>query len=194
MDLQHLLAIALFALASTGTPGPNNLMLMSSGANVGFKRTIPHMLGIMVGFSVMLTLIGVGLVGVFHTYPASQTILKYLSLGYLAYLAFKIATSKGSNTEQSYKPMTFIQAAGFQWVNPKGWSMALTAVSLFNAEGGMLALMVIVAVFFCANIPSVALWTAAGTQLQRWLTTGIRIKVFNYGMAGLLLASAVPML
>lgn len=167
---------------------------MSSGANVGFKRTIPHMLGIMVGFSVMLTLIGVGLVGVFHTYPASQTILKYLSLGYLAYLAFKIATSKGGNTEQSYKPMTFIQAAGFQWVNPKGWSMALTAVSLFNAEGGMLALMVIVAVFFCANIPSVTLWTAAGTQLQRWLTTGIRIKVFNYGMAGLLLASAVPML
>ncbi|GAM56009.1 transporter, lysE family [Vibrio ishigakensis] len=72
--------------------------------------------------------------------------------------------------------------------------MALTAVSLFNAEGGMLALMVIVAVFFCANIPSVTLWTAAGTQLQRWLTTGIRIKVFNYGMAGLLLASAVPML
>lgn len=194
MDLQHILAIALFALASTGTPGPNNLMLMSSGANVGFKRTVPHMLGIMVGFSVMLALIGIGLVGVFHTYPITQVVLKYISLGYLAYLAFKIATSKGANDQQSYKPMTFMQAAGFQWVNPKGWSMAITAVTLFNAEGGLFTLLVIIAVFFCANIPSVTLWTAAGTQLQRWLTTGVRIRVFNYGMAGLLIASVAPML
>ncbi|MEZ8966743.1 LysE family translocator [Vibrio breoganii] len=194
MELHHLGALLLFAFVSTATPGPNNIMLMSSGANVGFRKTIPHMLGITIGFAVMLILVGVGLIGVFNAYPQSHTILKYVSLGYLLYLAVKIATSGKVKEKGSFTPMSFLGAASFQWVNPKGWSMALTAIALFSATGSWWELLVISGIFTLANIPSVTLWTLAGMQLQRWLTTSIRIKSFNVGMASLLLLSAVAML
>ncbi|WP_261817965.1 LysE family translocator [Vibrio gallicus] len=194
MELHHLGALLLFALVSTATPGPNNIMLMSSGANVGFKKTIPHMLGITIGFAVMLILVGVGLISVFNAYPQSHTILKYVSLGYLLYLAAKIATSGKAKEQRSFTAMSFLGAASFQWVNPKGWSMALTAIALFSATGSWRELLVISGIFTLANIPSVTLWTLAGTQLQRWLTTSIRIRSFNIGMASLLLLSAVAML
>ncbi|GEA51530.1 amino acid transporter LysE [Vibrio inusitatus NBRC 102082] len=194
MELHHLGALLLFALVSTSTPGPNNIMLMSSGANVGFKKTIPHMLGITIGFAVMLILVGVGLISVFNAYPQSHTILKYVSLGYLLYLAAKIATSGKIKEQSSFTPMNFISAACFQWVNPKGWSMALTAIALFSATGAWWELLIIAGMFTLANIPSVTLWTLAGTQLQRWLTTTIRIKSFNAIMASLLVLSAVSML
>ena len=133
MPLEQLSALALFAFVSTFTPGPNNIMLMTSGANVGFARTIPHMLGIALGFAAMLLLVGFGLMGIFNAYPVSHQILKYLSLTYLVYLAIKIALSGKAKSTEAYKPMTFIGAASFQWVNPKGWSMALTAISVYSS-------------------------------------------------------------
>ncbi|HAS6249465.1 TPA: LysE family translocator [Vibrio vulnificus] len=194
MELSQLSALALFAFVSTFTPGPNNIMLMTSGANVGFVRTIPHMLGITLGFAVMVMLIGVGLMGLFHSYPLSHQILKYLSLSYLVYLAAKIALSGKASERKDFKPMSFLQAASFQWVNPKGWTMALTAVSVYSTGSQWWELVLIAGVFILANLPSVSFWTAAGTQLQLWLTTHTRVKSFNISMALLLLLSTVPML
>ena len=113
---------------------------MTSGANVGFARTIPHMLGVALGFAFMVMLVGIGLVGIFNNYPMSHQILKYVSLAYLIYLAAKIAMSGRAKEVDDFKPLTFFAAASFQWVNPKGWSMALSAVTLFSSGGAWLEL------------------------------------------------------
>ncbi len=194
MELQQLGALALFAFVSTFTPGPNNIMLMTSGANVGFVRTIPHMLGVTFGFALMVILVGVGLMGLFNHYPLSHDIFKYLSLSYLIYLAVKIATSGKAAEKENFTPLNFLQAASFQWVNPKGWSMALTAVSVYSSGSHWWEMTLIAGIFIAANIPSVSFWAAAGTQLQRWLTTSTRVKGFNISMALLLLVSTLPML
>ncbi|BFN34849.1 LysE family translocator [Vibrio harveyi] len=194
MEYSQLGALALFAFVSTFTPGPNNIMLMTSGANVGFKRTIPHMLGITLGFGAMLILVGIGLMSLFHAYPITHSILKVLSLTYLLYLTYKIATSSKTEVNDDYRPMSFLGAVAFQWVNPKGWSIALTAITVFNFGGSWLELAFSTSIFFLINLPSVTFWTAAGIQLQRWLTTSKRVKGFNYGMAALLLLSTIPMI
>ncbi|WP_440887398.1 LysE family translocator [Vibrio sp. WZ-1] len=194
MEYHQLGALALFAFVSTFTPGPNNIMLMTSGANVGFKRTIPHMLGITLGFAAMLILVGIGLMGLFHAYPITHRVLKILSLTYLLYLTYKIATSSKTEVKDNYQPMSFLGAVAFQWVNPKGWSMALTAITVYSSGGSWLELAFIAGIFCLANLPSVTFWTAAGMQLQRWLTTSKRIKSFNYSMAALLLLSTIPMI
>ena len=194
MELQQLGALLLFAFVSTFTPGPNNITLMTSGANVGFARTIPHMLGVALGFAFMVMLVGVGLVGIFNTYPLSHQILKYVSLAYLIYLAAKIAMSGRAKEVDDFTPLTFLAAASFQWVNPKGWSMALSAVTLFSSGGAWLELCIIAFAFTLANIPSVSFWTLAGQKLQHWLITPLRIRSFNVSMAVLLIASTVPMI
>ncbi|WP_182026151.1 LysE family translocator [Vibrio rotiferianus] len=194
MEYHQLGALALFAFVSTFTPGPNNIMLMTSGANVGFKRTIPHMLGITLGFGAMLIMVGIGLMSLFHTYPITHKILKVLSLTYLVYLTYKIVTSSKTEVKDDYRPMSFLGAVAFQWVNPKGWSMALTAITVYSSGGSWLELASIAGIFCLANLPSVTFWTAAGIQLQRWLTTPKRVKGFNYGMAALLLLSTIPMI
>lgn len=194
MEYHQLGALALFAFVSTFTPGPNNIMLMTSGANVGFKRTIPHMLGITLGFGLMLILVGIGLMSLFHAYPFTHAILKVLSVSYLLYLTYKVATSDKSDVKHDFRPMSFIGAMAFQWVNPKGWSMALTAITVYSTDAAWLELTFIAGIFCLANLPSVTFWTAAGIQLQRWLTTPKRLKGFNYGMAALLLLSTIPMI
>jgi threonine/homoserine/homoserine lactone efflux protein len=194
MEYHQLGALVLFAFVSTFTPGPNNIMLMTSGANVGFKRTIPHMLGITLGFGLMLILVGIGLMSLFHAYPFTHAILKVLSVSYLLYLTYKVATSDKSDVKHDFRPMSFIGAMAFQWVNPKGWSMALTAITVYSTDAAWLELTFIAGIFCLANLPSVTFWTAAGIQLQRWLTTPKRLKGFNYGMAALLLLSTIPMI
>lgn len=161
MEYHQLGALALFAFVSTFTPGPNNIMLMTSGANVGFKRTIPHMLGITFGFGAMLILVGIGLMGLFHAYPLTHSILKVLSLSYLLYLTYKIATSDKTEAKHDFRPMSFLGAVAFQWVNPKGWSMALTAITVYTSGGSWLELTFIAGIFCLANLPSVTFWTAA---------------------------------
>ncbi len=194
MEIQQFGALLLFAAVSTFTPGPNNLMLMTSGANVGFKRTLPHMLGIAFGFAFMVLMVGIGLIGVFNAYPVIHTILKYASLAYLGYLAFKIAMSGKAEASSDFKPMTFLGAVAFQWVNPKGWSMALTAVTLYSNGGSWWALLAISGCFWFVNFPSGTFWILAGRELQRWLTTTLRVRSFNIAMALLLVGSTLPML
>lgn len=199
MTLELLTGLALFSFVSSITPGPNNLMLMASGANFGFRRTLPHMLGVGLGFTGMVTLVGLGLVGLFEAYPLSYDVLKVVSVIYLMYLAWKIATSAApAGTEASIetqgKPITFIQAVLFQWVNPKAWTMALTALTVYAPSQNLLAVLIVAAVFGAINLPCVSSWTLLGQQLQRLLTSRRRLVVFNVSMAVLLVASLYPVL
>ncbi|KOE88420.1 amino acid transporter LysE [Vibrio alginolyticus] len=183
-----------FAFVSTFSPGPNNIMLMTSGANVGFVRTIPHMLGITFGFSLMLLLVGVGLTELFQRYSLLQQGLQITCMAYLVYLAIKIALSNPAQNAEHYQPMSFVAAVLFQWFNPKGWSMALTAVSVYNQSASWAQLLLISLVFALVNIPSVSVWTAAGKQLSYWMNHPSYVRWFNGAMGALLLFSVVSML
>lgn len=195
MSLDQLLALAAFAVVTSITPGPNNLMLMASGANFGFRKTIPHMLGVSIGFVLMIVLVGLGLVQIFDTYPSSYRILLTLSVVYLLYLTWKIATASRPDTpELTGSPLTFLQAAIFQWVNPKAWAMALTATSVYAPSRDFGSIVIVAGVFGMISLPSVSSWTALGQQIRRWLTSNIRLRAFNIGMAALLLASLYPLL
>lgn len=195
MTLDILSALILFALVSSGTPGPNNLMLMASGANYGFARSLPHMLGISVGFSGMIVLVGAGLLQVFDTYPITALLLKTVSVVYLSYLAWKIATAAPIKKESRHgTPMTFLQAAAFQWINPKAWAMALTALSVYAPSQTLIAFALVALVFGLVNLPAIAIWTLMGQQMARLLTNPLRLQIFNWSMAGLLMASLYPVL
>ena len=195
MNIEIIPALALFAFVSSATPGPNNLMLMASGANYGFRRTVPHMMGISVGFMVLMLLTGIGLVQVFEIYPVSYTILKVLSVVYMLYLAWKIANAAPVKARKvTGKPMTFLQAAAFQWVNPKAWAMALTAITVYVADSGQFMLLAAAVIFACVNLPSVTIWTVLGQQMARFLTNPARLRAFNWTMAVLLVASLYPVL
>ena len=195
MLLDILPALALFAFVSSITPGPNNLMLMASGANFGFRRSIPHMLGISGGFMVMLILAGLGLGRLFAQFPVSFTVLQILSIAYMLMLAWRIAHAAPVNKQaRTTAPMTFWQAAAFQWVNPKSWAMALTTITVYIAEAGGLMLLVAALIFALVNLPAVTLWTVLGQQMARVLTNPARLQMFNRTMAVLLIASLYPLL
>ena len=194
MSYDLLLALMLFAFVSSITPGPNNLMLMASGANFGFRRTLPHMLGVVIGFTLMIVLVGVGLVQVFDLYPISHQILKVVSVIYLLWLAWKIANAAPpeGDVQSEGTPITFIQAALFQWVNPKAWTMALTAISAYTPDQTLYYVSLVALVFGIVNLPSVSLWTVLGEQMARFLTSAARLRAFNWAMAGLLVLSLYP--
>ena len=196
MTYEIVLGLVLFSVVSSITPGPNNLMLMASGANFGFRRTIPHMLGVGLGFTLMVLLVGVGLVQVFNAVPVSYQILKIVSVVYLLYLAWKIGTAApvAGEADAAGTPFTFVQAALFQWVNPKAWTMALTAVSVYSPSQSVAAMAFVAAVFGVINLPCISLWTTLGQQLQRILTSSTRLRAFNITMAMLLVGSLYPVL
>lgn len=195
MSTDLLLAFVAFAFVTSISPGPNNLMLMASGANFGFRRSIPHMLGIAIGFTVMVLLVGLGLLRIFEVYPAAHTALKIVSVAYLLWLAWKIANAAAPG-ERGAKgaPMTFLQAAAFQWVNPKAWAMALTAVSAYAPGQTWQAFALTAAIFGAVNLPSVSVWTVLGQQIRRLLTSPARLRSFNWTMAALLVASLYPVI
>lgn len=195
--MTHDLFIALlgFAFVTSVTPGPNNMMLLASGVNFGVRRTLPHMLGISLGHALMVFLVGLGMSGVFVAFPAAMTGLKIVSVGYMLWLAWKIAHASAPKPGQAGGvPFSFLQAAAFQWVNPKAWAMALGAVANYTGGGGMAAVGVVALVFASVNLPSVALWAAAGEALRGWLADPVRLRLFNWTMAALLVASLVPVL
>ena len=196
MTYEIILGLALFSIVSSITPGPNNLMLMASGANFGFRRTIPHMLGVSLGFTLMVLLVGVGLVQVFDAFPVSYLLLKAVSIVYLLYLAWKIGTAAAAHGENQKggSPFTFVQAALFQWVNPKAWTMALTAVSVYSPSQDVSAMAFVAVVFGAINMPCICIWTTMGFQLQRILTSEKRLRAFNVTMAVLLVGSLYPVL
>jgi threonine/homoserine/homoserine lactone efflux protein len=195
MTQDLLLALMGFAFATSVTPGPNNMMLLASGANFGLRRTVPHMLGISVGHSVMVFLVGLGLAGLFLTEPRLFTALKVVSVAYMLWLAWKIATAAPPKPGQAGgRPFSFLQAAAFQWVNPKAWAMALTAVTVYAPGGEVWPTALVAVVFAMVNLPSVTVWAAAGQALRRWLDTPGRLRAFNVTMAVLLVLSLWPVL
>ena len=197
MALDVFAGLALFSFVSSITPGPNNLMLMASGANFGFRRTLPHMLGVGLGFTGMVVLVGVGLLGLFQAYPLSYDVLRVVSVVYLLFLAWKIGTAARPEAEEGARqgrPMTFVQAVLFQWVNPKAWTMALTALSVYAPSQSFGAVVIVAVVFGLINFPCVSSWTLLGQQLQRWLTSQRRLVAFNLAMASLLVLSLYPVL
>ncbi|GAA4488658.1 LysE family translocator [Gluconacetobacter asukensis] len=188
--------LAVFALVALITPGPNNTMLAASGLNHGFRRTVPHMLGVSVGFVIMIALVGVGLGSIFDRLPLLYVMLKYVSALYLLWLAWKIATSDTSTASiSSARPIGFLQAAGFQWVNPKAWVMAIGIVSAYTPRQDYL-FNLLVACLICGaiNLPTVSLWAGFGASMRRWLTRPAILRSFNVGMALLLVASLYPLL
>jgi len=195
MTQSLLLALVAFALVSSITPGPNNLMLMASGTNFGLRRTVPHMLGVAIGFTLMIVLVGAGLVTLIGLIPGALTAIKWASIAYLLYLAWKIATAapKPLTGKTTAKPMTFLQAAAFQWINPKAWTMALTAVSAYiPADNPRIGLLIVAFVFGAVNLPSVGLWAAMGVSLRGFLADPTRLRVFNVVAALTLVATLYP--
>lgn len=188
-------ALTVFALASSITPGPNNLMLMASGTNFGFRRTLPHLMGVSIGFVAMIVLVGLGLAQLFAAYPLAHQVLRVVSIAYLLWLAWRIATAPppAAREGSGAKPLSFVQAALFQWVNPKAWTMALTALSAYMPPTDpRIGLLIVAGVFGLVNLPSVGLWTLLGVQMRRFLGNAGRLRAFNLTMAGLLVASLYP--
>lgn len=199
MPLDTLLAFSIFAFVTSVTPGPNNFMLLASGVNFGFRSSVPHMLGISSGFLLMVVAVGLGLAELFVRIPWFYDFLKWVGAAYMLYLAWSIATSgpieDANSNRRSSKPMSFWAAAAFQWVNPKAWIMAAGAFSTYVPASSGLAVIVTVAVIFAAiNLPSVGTWALFGSGLRQVLQVKRNLLVFNYGMAGLLVASLYPLL
>ena len=196
MPLDVFLALIGFSFVSSVTPGPNNIMLLASGVNFGFRRTIPHMFGIAFGFGILLLATGFGLQQVFEEFPQLQLIIKVLGGAYLVYLAWKIANSGPVEAaEGAGKPMTFMAAALFQWVNPKAWVMAITAMTVYTGQPDFISSVFIVcAAFVVVNFPSVSIWCGFGVALREFLSDSKKLKIFNISMALMLIASLWPML
>ena len=188
-------AIILFAVITCVTPGPNNAMIMTSGLNYGIRRSLPHYAGICLGFPVMVIAVGLGLAGLFQNYPMLHVILKVTGAGYLCYLAYRIATAPvGGNNRKTGKPFTFVQAAAFQWVNPKAWVLAIGALAAYTVigEGYLLQVLTIGLIFLVFGAPCIMLWLWFGAQLQRFLHNPQYVKLFNITMAVLLVLSLTP--
>jgi threonine/homoserine/homoserine lactone efflux protein len=189
------LAIILFAIATCVTPGPNNTMIMTSGLNYGIQRSLPHYLGIILGFPAMVVAVGLGLASLFEQYAVLHLLLKVAGASYLTFLAWKIASAPISDLSVTEgKPFTFLQAAAFQWVNPKAWVLAVGATATYTVVGSdySLQVLVIAIIFLVFGAPCIMLWLWFGASLKRLLQKPESVKYFNYAMATLLMLSLLP--
>jgi len=196
MPSETLLAFITYAFVTSVTPGPNNTMLLSSGLNYGFVRSLPHALGISIGFAVMVIGVGAGLSRLFEAYPSLYAVLRIVGGAYLVYLAWQIATAAPMGDASAHgRPFGFWKAAGFQWVNPKAWIMAIGAITAYLPAGGSMQAVVVLSLLFAlVNAPSVTVWVTFGTTLRRWLTDLRHLRVFNVSMAIMLVLSLYPLL
>ncbi|SFJ36438.1 LysE family translocator [Aerobium aerolatum] len=197
MQYDVFMALLVFAFVTSITPGPNNFMLMASGVNFGFVRTIPHMLGIGAGFLSLLLGVGFGLGAVLTAYPALHVGLKIAGGAYLLYLAWRIGSSRSMSGGEgsSSQPMSFMAAAAFQWVNPKAWVMAVTAMAIYtNPAAPFLSVILVSVAFALVNLPSVSTWAGFGVALRGFLSDPVRLKWFNIAMGLALAVSLWPML
>tara|TARA_A200000159_G_scaffold119154_1_gene113069 strand:- start:9 stop:620 length:612 start_codon:yes stop_codon:yes gene_type:complete len=189
------LTIILFAIATCVTPGPNNTMIMTSGLNYGIQRSLPHYLGIILGFPAMVVAVGLGLASLFEQYAVLHLLLKVAGASYLTFLAWKIASAPVSDLSVTEgKPFTFLQAAAFQWVNPKAWVLAVGATAIYTVVGSdySLQVLVIAIIFLVFGAPCIMLWLWFGASLKRLLQKPESVKYFNYAMATLLMLSLLP--
>jgi threonine/homoserine/homoserine lactone efflux protein len=197
MSQQLFIAFVVFATVMFFTPGPNNIMLLSSGLTYGFRRTLPHIAGITIGFAFMIGAVGLGLGTVFIAYPVLQTILKYAGVAYLIYLAAAIAMSGPASSGQDNRrgPMTFWGAAMFQWINVKGWVMVIGTITAYAGIASFPWNIVIqVALSLLLGALSCSAWALFGSALRPVLTSPKAVRAFNIVMAVLLLASLYPVL
>jgi len=197
MSQQLVVAYVVFASVAAFTPGPNNTMLLASGLNFGFRRTIPHVLGVGFGIGIVVLVAGFGLGAIFQAYPLLYTVLKYLGAAYLLYLAYLIATSGAVSAggERSGRPLSFFGAALFQWVNVKGLVAAISSVAIYSAIAPYPWNMIMLgAIFSIVGFLSAATWAMFGVGLSRVLSTPRAVRIFNVTMALLLVASLYPVL
>jgi threonine/homoserine/homoserine lactone efflux protein len=195
MSQDLLLAATAFAFVSTATPGPNNLMLLASGVNFGFRRALPHIAGVSLGVVAMVLLLGAGLAPVLARHPEAGLVLKIASVGYMLRLAWKIATAAAPDPAlPAGRPITFVQAMAFQWVNPKAWAMALTAIGAYTFAEGFAGVVPVALVFCAVGPPSNTAWVLMGRGLRRLLADPVVLRRFNVTMALLLVASLWPVL
>lgn len=199
MAMDVLLALTGFCLVTSATPGPNTLMLMASGANFGLRRTIPHLLGVVLGFGAMVAILGLGLDRLVLGNAALAGALTWLSLAYVLWLAWKIATaappapsaaSGAASGAAPGRPLGFLAAAAFQWVNPKAWAMGLGALSAYAAGAG--GAWIVAGVFVLVGLPVGVAWTATGQGMQGLLSRPARLRAFNATMAVVLVLSMLP--
>jgi threonine/homoserine/homoserine lactone efflux protein len=196
MPLDLFLALTVFACVMAFTPGPNNIMLAASGVNFGFAHTIPHMAGVIIGFAVLLAACGAGLGLIFTAVPSLHLVLKVAGALYMLWLAFKVATAHigRTDTRGPARPFTFLQAAAFQWINPKAVVAAVSAIALYVRPGHVGSdFPAMLAVLTVCTVGSVITWTGFGVALRRFLQSPRHARVFNVSMALLLVASIVPM-
>jgi len=197
MSHQLFAAFVVFAVVMFFTPGPNNIMLLTSGLNFGFRRTLPHLAGVVFGFAFMIAVSGLGLGAVLIAYPVLQTVLKYAGAAYLVYLAGAIALS-GPPTPgdaERRRPMTFFGAALFQWINVKGWVMVIGTITAYAAIASYpWNILLQVALSLLIGWVSCAAWVLCGTSLQSLVKSPVVVRAFNIVMALLLLASLYPVL
>jgi threonine/homoserine/homoserine lactone efflux protein len=189
-------AFVLFAAVMFFTPGPNNIMVMSSGLTYGFRRTLPHIAGVVIGFAFMVGAVGLGFGTVFIAFPVLQVFLKYAGAAYLVYLAVMIAISGPPKPgEAGRRPLTFWQGAMFQWVNVKGWVAIIGTITAYAAIARFpLNIALQVLIFLAMGTASITIWTLFGSALRPVLTSERAIRIFNIVMAVLLLASLYPVL
>ena len=195
--MDYLLAMVIFAITTSVTPGPNNILVMSSGVNFGSKRSLPLLTGICVGFALMIFLVGVGLGQVFAWFPALHTIIKALGSLYLLYLAWLIMTSSGiGDSSAQSEPLTFFKGALFQWVNAKAWVVATGAIAAFGAVGSSAISqnLLLCSIFLVVAFPCVGVWLLFGVALKKYLTLDRYRRWFNFSMGGLLALSVMPVL
>ena len=196
-----LFAFLLFSIATAGTPGPNNIMVWTAAANHGFRATFPHILGIAVGFSVMLLILGSGLAGPLTADPRLHAVLRWVGAAWMLWLAIKIARADGAlSGGTGRRPLSFLGAALFQWINPKAWLITLATAATYTtartAPGGSLyrQVTILALISFLVTIPCVGAWAALGAGAGRFLMTPRRLRIFNIVMALLLVAALMPLL
>ena len=195
MEPGYFYALVVFAFVAGITPGPNNIMIMASGLNFGVRASLPHFFGICFGFPTMLSAVGFGIGYLFDVYPRLHELIRLIGISYLLYLAWLIAQAAPSEERAAGgKPLSFFQAALFQWVNPKAWIMGTGALATFTQAGGAIhqQVVIIVAVFFLFTFPCAGTWLFLGRILQRLLTNPAQQRWFNRAMAVLLVISIWP--
>ncbi len=197
MTFDVFLALALFGFITAFTPGPNNTLLMAQGINFGFRRTLPLIMGVAIGFPIMIGCVGLGLGKIFDFYPVLYTIMKYAGAAYMLWLAWKIANSKPTGDGEAVvgQPMSFIQAAAFQWINPKAWIMSVTALSAYTVAAHYYAgVAFVVGTFVFMGVASASTWAMFGVGLRHVMNDPRYFRIINLALAFMLVASLVPML
>jgi len=186
---------ATYSFVMSITPGPNNVMLTASGANFGFRKTIPHILGVLAGFSVVLFGVCAGLDVVFTRWPELQTVLRWGGAAYLVYLGWRILRSGEAQAAESRKPLTALEAAGFQFLNPKAWMMTLTAAAMFlPRELGLLtASSYMVGIMAVTNLPCITVWALFGSSMRGFLARPAGRLTFNIVLSLALVVTGVAM-